>query len=518
MAGRIRVTVPSGTRFFLVPLAVMTLVALAVPAQRADAHPLGNFTVNRYARIGVYNDLLRVTYVLDLAEIPSFQELPAIDADSNGASPDELAAWASRLSGGLLPGLTLSLDGVTLPLRATHTSGASAPGQANLPTLRLEVVYEAALPAEAPRGAPGAVTFRDTNYIDRIGWRELVVEASPGARVTSVAGYVDRSTMLREYPASSLSDAPDERAVSFEWVVGTGRAAPDVGRANVGIARSTGSGFEALIVGETSSGRLLLSLIAAAGFGMLHALGPGHGKALVAAFLVGNRGTPRHAIGLGLTVTATHTAAVYVLGATALIASRFFVPERLYLGLNIASGVLVMAFGIGLFSQRLRVARGRGQHSHRHNEAGGHTHAFGSHHHHGSDHQHEAADPLHDDGDHRPRTSWRSVLTLGVLGGLLPCPSAIVVMLAAISLGQVLYGMLLIVAFSAGLAAVLTGLGLAVVAGHGMGARLQSRHAGTYRFATRTHRAVLLASPIGIALIGLALTIQALRDAPSGLL
>ena len=91
-------------------------------------------------------------------------------------------------------------------------------------------------------------------------------------------------------------------------------------------------------------------------------------------------------------------------------------------------------------------------------------------------------------------------------------------MLAAISLGQVLYGMLLIVAFSAGLAAVLTGLGLAVVAGHGMGARLQSRHAGTYRFATRTHRAVLLASPIGIALIGLALTIQALRDAPSGLL
>ncbi len=217
---------------------------------------------------------------------------------------------------------------------------------------------------------------------------------------------------------------------------------------------------------------ILASLAAAFGFGMLHALGPGHGKTVVAAYLVGSRGTVRHAFALGFTVTATHTSMVYLLGFVTIAASAFIVPERLYLYLGMASGISVIAMGVWLFASRLRGLRRHspeGEHRHGwfarahahtpaeapHEEAHSHEHAAtGAH---GHPHPHAA--------DEAPRITWRGLLTLGVIGGLLPCPSALLVMLAAISLGQVVYGMLLIVAFSMGLAGVLTGIGISFVFG-----------------------------------------------------
>src|SRR5689334_7734442 len=136
----------SGTRIFLVPLMLAALALLLVPARHANAHPLGNFTLNRYARIETYRDLLRVTYVLDLAEIPSFQELGAIDANNDGASPDELEAWAHRISSERVAGLLLTLDGHPLALTIASTSASSTLGQSNLPMLRLETTYEATVP------------------------------------------------------------------------------------------------------------------------------------------------------------------------------------------------------------------------------------------------------------------------------------------------------------------------------------------------------------------------------------
>lgn len=198
---------------------------------------------------------------------------------------------------------------------------------------------------------------------------------------------------------------------------------------------------------------MLFSLLAAMFWGALHALGPSHGKMVVAAYLVGSRGTAKHAAFLGLTVTATHTASTYLLGAITLFASHFIIPERLYPILSLASGLMVIAMGLTLLLGRLRAAGAspfrttRAQHRHDH----GHAHDH--------DHGHSHVTPR---ADGRPVT-WRSLLALGIYGGLIPCPTAIVVLLISISLNRIGFGLLLVVVFSIGLAAVLMGIGFALV-------------------------------------------------------
>jgi ABC-type nickel/cobalt efflux system permease component RcnA len=182
---------------------------------------------------------------------------------------------------------------------------------------------------------------------------------------------------------------------------------------------------------------IVASLGAALFWGMAHALSPGHGKTIVTAYLVGQRGTPRHAALLGLIVTATHTVGVFALGAVTLGLSRFIVPEQLYPWLNFVSGVLVVLIGASVLRSRWRQRRT-------------HTHEHGHHHH-----------------DHEHGLRRRSLVAVGVSGGLLPCPSALVVLLAAITLHRVAFGMLLVVAFSAGLALTITGIGLVAVLARG---------------------------------------------------
>jgi nickel/cobalt transporter (NicO) family protein len=162
----------------------------------------------------------------------------------------------------------------------------------------------------------------------------------------------------------------------------------------------------------------------------------------VTAYLVGQRGTPRHAALLGLIVTITHTIGVFALGIVTLALSQFIVPDRLYPWLNLASGLLVVGIGASVFWARWRRRR---------------AHAHGHHHHH---HDHPGQVPGSDPGT---GPSFRSLLAVGVSGGLLPCPSALVVLLAAISLHRIAFGLVLILAFSAGLALSITGIGLIAV-------------------------------------------------------
>lgn len=499
----------------LITIATSALVAMVIVVtgflgapDRAEAHPLGNFTINRYARIEVYREVVRILYVLDMAEIPSFQELGTIDANNNGASAEELSVWADQRARATLPGLQLSLDGAMQPLEFRVAVASSAPGQSNLPVLRLEAIYDAVVPAH--RGDEVALRLRDTNLADRVGWREIVIEPSRGAEVVAPEGYRDRSFALRGYPATSLEDAPNETEVSFHWTAGTGAAAPSPALEGSAPAARSSAGFAGLLDRDRSPLVLAATLAAAAGFGMLHAFGPGHGKAIVAAYLVGNRGTARHAIGLGVTVTATHTAAVYLLGGVTIVASHFILPERLYLSLAIVSGLLITAFGAMLLFRRLTHVSGDHVHVHDGGNAGAHVHAHGSHAHPHGDTAHEAATSA-------GSTSWRSVLALGMVGGMLPCPSAIVVMLAAISVGQVWLGLLLIIAFSFGLAAVLTALGLAIVSGQRLGRHVGARHLGalerlrTAALARTAWRCVYVGSPVAIMLIGCYLTLEALQ-------
>jgi len=213
-------------------------------------------------------------------------------------------------------------------------------------------------------------------------------------------------------------------------------------------------------------GVILLSLLIAAFWGAAHALSPGHGKAMVAAYLVGSRGTARHALLLGVTVTVTHTAGVFALGFVTLGLSELIVPEQLYPWLNLVSALLVVGVGVSVLRARLRR-----RHAHHH------------HHHHGD-------------------RSLRDLLAVGISGGLLPCPTALVVLLAAISLHRVGYGLVLIVAFSLGLAGAMTAVGLAAVTAR--------RFLRKKSFEGRIVRALPAASAALILVLGLAMTARSI--------
>jgi ABC-type nickel/cobalt efflux system permease component RcnA len=309
--------------------------------------------------------------------------------------------------------------------------------------------------------------FHDTNFAGRVGWREIVVRAADGVRlVSSDVPAESASDDLRAYPRDLLRSPLDVTSAGARFVLGPGPGTPP---SFTGVAAPEGSAgsFESLVERENvGPGVLLLSLLIAAFWGAAHALSPGHGKAMVAAYLVGSRGTPRHALLLGLTVTATHTAGVFALGLVTLALSELIVPEQLYPWLNLVSALLVVSVGVSVLRARLRRCH--------------------AHHHH---HQH--AD-----------RSLRNLLAVGISGGLLPCPTALVVLLAAISLHRVGYGLVLIVAFSLGLAGAMTAVGLAAVSAR--------RFLRKKNFEGRIVRALPAVSAALILVLGLAMTTRAL--------
>jgi nickel/cobalt transporter (NicO) family protein len=378
----------------------------------AAAHPLGNFTVNRFSAVELSGRDIYVHYVLDLAEIPTYQEGGRV------RSPGFPSALAR--------GFVLELDGTRTVLVPVKHKLSTKPGAGGLPTLRFEAVFRAHPPAQGT-----ALVFHDTNFADRIGWKEVVVRADHGASIqSSSVPSTSETEELRAYPKNLLKSPLDVTSVHASVGLGSGPGVAPL-LEDGAVQQRTGGGFESLIArGELGAGVILVSLLIAAFWGAAHALTPGHGKAIVAGYLVGSRGKPRHAVLLGGIVTVTHTAGVFALGLVTLLLSQFVVPERLYPWLTVASGLLVVAVGGSVFWSRWR-----------HRRADGHGHD----HHHA--HSHDT----------------RGLLGIGVAAGLLPCPSALVVLLSAISLHKVGFGLALIVAFSLGLAATITSIGLLAV-------------------------------------------------------
>jgi len=426
---------------------VVVGVILAQPRE-ASAHPLGNFTVNHYAGIELAGDRVFVRYVLDLAEIPTFQSGDRVRAPRY---PSELARELDLRFGG---------ERVVLRLLAHRVS--ERPGAGGLPTLRLEAVYAAPL-----RGS--ALTFVDRSFASRIGWREVTVRARDGARlVSSSVPAASRSDELRSYPRDLLRSPLAVRSATARFVAGTAPAAPPLLHRSAAPGH-TGDGLAGLIGrDDTTFGVVLLSLLVAAFWGAAHALTPGHGKALVAGYLVGTRGRPRHAFALGATVTVTHTAGVFALGLVTLGLSTVVVPEQLYPWLTLVSGILVVVVGAGVLLRRARHARG---HHHHHD-------------HHGDD------------------IDVRGILGIGAAAGLLPCPSALVVLLSAIALHRLAFGLALIVAFSVGLAATITAIGLVAV--------LARRAFGRARLDGPVIRALPALSAAVIVVVGLVITVNAI--------
>ncbi len=568
---------PSRSAVLAVAVLAAVLAVLWSRGGTAAAHPLGNFTINHYDRIEVADTGISVYRVLDMAEIPTFQERQKIDTNGDGNVDDaESEAWATAKVDELASNMSLVVNGRPSQLSDVSHNVTYPPGQGGLLLLRLTATYSAALP-DNWRDSPPKIEFSDHNYDDRIGWREIIVRGAPGVVIAgSSVPTEDISNELLSYPQNAITSPLNVRTATFSFAPGAGSepiTSPDVKnvRATRGNPDSTLTQFANLVAKEhLSAGVIAIALLAATGFGALHALSPGHGKTIVGAYLVGSRGTAKHALLLGLTVTATHTSSVYALGFITLYLSEYIVPETLYPWLGVASGALIVVMGIALFIGRLRssglvpqarswiAARFRATATAPSRQpafamAGGDSdmmlmwpsHAHGGdahehapiageaidHHHHGDahDHDHGATDDLSDGahshgwgpahshaipGQDGEPVTWQRLVGLGIFGGLLPCPSAIVVMLSAIALHRVGFGLLLIVFFSFGLAAVLTGIGFALVYARAITARVPllqriADRAGGDGIVSFTMRSVPTASAVAVVIAGVVVTLRA---------
>ena len=534
-------------------LLAAALLATTTPCS-ADtvASLLGNFTINQFSRLKIADDSLDLHYVVVYGQLPALRELHLADRDGDGVtSQSERDAYAAKLAQDFAPSLVLNIDGRTVPVHAVRWT-TSLPAEQGGFSLRVDVDYQASLPPAAA-DLVRRLDFVNRNYDGRIGWNEIVVHADKVAVFDTDAF----STSLTDGLASALQSLPEsgplnERSAHLRFAAGAAPAGSVLlaARAGADLAPSTDDGIKAAaartakrvsknssfvaawengwitrktrdLIGSISSrelkpGVIALALLGALLLGAVHALSPGHGKTIVGAYLIGSRGTPRHAAFLGMTVTVTHTIGVFILGFATLYASRFIVPERLFPILSLVSALLVLGMGAFLLVLRVRathgatnadpvfmpVARSRvgaGQFvfAHSHGAASAHDATMHSH---GGGAMHSHLPP----GAANEKITWRSLLTLGISGGLVPCPSAMVLLLAAVALNKTAFGMILVVAFSLGLAATLTMVGLAF---------LYARNRFHTPIKNRRWTSLLPIASAGlITLLGIALCVGALKS------
>ena len=529
-------------------MGLLLFACAAPPAGRADtvASLLGNFTINQYCGLELAHSAVEVHYVVVYGQLPALRELHMADTDGDGVtSQAERDAYIGRLAPGFAQGLTLRIDGVKVPLRATHWT-SSLPTEQGGFSLRVDVEFAGALSTSA-MDATRTLEFTNENYAGRMGWHEIVVKPAAGVQAFNTNAY---STSLTGGLTEALQSLPaagplDERTVHLSF----GDSAPldakllsgrsgssatvatssppasskkaDTKLQSEWIARRTRQLVNAISGPRLEPRVAVLALLGALLLGAVHAMSPGHGKTIVGAYLIGSRGTPRHALFLGLTVTITHTLGVFALGFATLYASRYVVPERLFPMLSLISAVLVLVMGVVLLIQRGRIAR---QALAEASSAPSRTFQFvrpavtapagkpglvlappalyvdAMMHSHGGGPMHSHLPP----GASGEKITWRSLLTLGISGGLVPCPSAMVLLLAAVALNKTTYGMLLVVAFSVGLAITLSLVGLAFLY-----ARNRFRRPSA---ASRWAHALPVASACTITVVGIALCVGALRS------
>jgi len=456
--------------------AVVAAMLILTPAS-ASAHPLGNFTVNRFSGLEVSQQEILVHYAVDVAEVPTFQEFASIDVDqNNSASPSELTTYADAKALFLLGGVRLMIDGVTTSLSIRDAAALLMRGQGGLQTLRLDVTMSAALPRKM-----AVIEYRDRNFGSLPGWKEIVATGVLGETVVSSdVPSLSVSDRLRAYPRDLLAHPPARTSARFAVApggsaVGLGEPTPSDAQ-TVPSTRLFGREFAALIERDLTLPSIAIAMMLAMAFGAVHALAPGHGKTVTAAYLVGSGAKLRHAVGVGFAVSLMHTASVIALGSVTLYLTDTFSPAVAYPWLSFASGIVIVGVGAWMVTVRSRArARARAPE-------------------HGDGHAHDdVASPL----------SRKGLAAIAVSGGLVPSPTAVVVLLAAVSLHRVAFGLALIVAFSLGLAAALSAAGVLV---------LRARTFTARRWGIGPGSILPVLSGAAVALVGCLLTVRALMS------
>jgi ABC-type nickel/cobalt efflux system permease component RcnA len=536
-------------RRFRICLPLLLLLGLG---HSAFAHPMGNFSVNHYSKITLESNGIRVRYLIDLAEIPTFQELQQANISATAIDPDSAAVttYVAARGAELGRGLTLEINSQPVSIHLISSGVIFPPGAGGLPTMKMGFVYEAAYPSNVDRQHV-SLQYADNNYPGHTGWKEIVAMASAGSLLQSSVPATDRSAELSNYPTDLLTSPPQvleaflaaelpplpaivtdaqqthplqsaaapkaanvassvqvndvpTRALQHSSTIAapheSSRAAPQPATSihlEANRQQTPRSRFTELIQAEhLNAWFLFTAALIAIGLGGLHALEPGHGKTIVAAYLVGSKGTARHAFLLGMIVTASHTAGVFALGAITLYASRYIVPEQLYPWLGALSGITIAGLGCYMLMRRLT------------GTASDHSHAPGESHIHWKFWKRPQNNTSDRDPDDSAKIQAHSVglaqlLTLGITGGIIPCPAALIVLLSAFALHRIGLGFFLIVAFSIGLAGVLIGFGMLMVYARRFMTRLQFD-------GQLTRRWLPAASSAFITVLGLILAIQAL--------
>ena len=488
-------------------------LALLVPAAAASAHPLGNFTVNRYAGVEAAPGELRVIYVIDIAEIPTQQVRTEQDGDGDGEVSDaELRSWADATGREVAAGLLVWVDDAPVPLTLRCATARFGPGQAGLDVTRFEGLLT------APLGERAHVELQDTNDADRTGWREITAAGVDGRTVSaSSVPAASVSDELRRYPEELLASPLDVITASFDVAPGASDAAPSSSCGADASPAEARPGVEggplAGLVTREGLPLVGLALLLAVAFGAWHALLPGHGKTLMAAYMVSSGAKVRQAVAVGTAVAVMHTASVLALGLAVLALERAFRPESLYPWLGLLSGLVALGLGAYLLIARLgawmEATRNATAHAQDTDHAPAMDHAHGEAHDHDTD-QHEGDHGHGLPGHTHPHVpaeggalSRRGLVALALAGGILPAPSALIVMLGAINAHRVLFGLSLVLAFSAGLATALIVIGLGA---------MKAREALTARLSTFWGRMVPVLSAAAIVAVGGFLSIRGLTQ------
>jgi nickel/cobalt exporter len=462
-------------------LAAVALAIIVVPAAAAWAHPLGNFTINTSSSLIVRTDGIAIAYVVDMAEIPAFREQRTMDGDEDGTTDAaETAVYAAAACRTAAAGLDVTVDGTSIRVIDRGDASLAFPaGAGGLSTLRLECRLAAPLSDPLATGASVDVRFVDRNHADALGWREVSAAGDGVTLVGSDVPAASETDVLRSYPREDLP--LDVRTASLRVRGGGPRLVADGTATTSAVAPVADGGILASLVGRADVTPALVGLmvLVALGVGALHALGPGHGKTLIGAYLVGGGGTIRQAVGVGAAVSVMHTASVLALGGVVLAAERVVAPERVYPWLGVVAGAIAIVLGAFLLRSRLAGL----ERAHAHDDASDHDHG------HGHGHVHGEGDAA-DDGV----ISSRGLVALAFSGGALPSPTALVVFLGAVSLGRAALGLTLIAAFSLGLAGALIGVGVLA---------LRARSAAERRMSPRVMRFVPVASAVAIVAMGL---------------
>ncbi|MGW5429195.1 nickel transporter [Streptomyces sp. NPDC004059] len=479
-------------------------VLALLPAGPASAHPLGNFTVNRYDGLVAAPGLLRVDHVEDLAEIPATQAGPDLRRLGMGE-------WARQRCARAAEDSRLTVDGRTATLTAVGATARLRPGQAGLHTLRVEC----RLTAPLPRRATVALGFHSADATGGPGWREITAR---GDRMTLTATDVPKASVSHElttYPKDLLSSPADTTAASVRLRPG-GPALAEERQTEPGAAilprgadRWTRALDDLVARHDLTVGFAALALLVAVVLGAMHALAPGHGKTLMAAAAAarGGRARLRDVLPLAASVTVTHTLGVVALGL--LVTAGSAATPSVIAWLGIAGGALVLTAGAGLVRKVWSARHHQRAHSHGHSHSG-HTHTHGGHTHSGHTHTHGGHTHTHPTAP-----TLRGTLLLGFAGGLVPSPSAVVVLVGAAALGKAWFGLLLVVAYGAGLALTLTAAGFAVVRlGSGVSRVLERRPRWTaHPVAALVRRSVPLASALVVMALGAGLVLRGAASA-----